>query len=49
VFLNMVSMTVFPFIASPVLKELAEINDEQFRQLMIQRAQKIPGWIKEML
>lgn len=49
VFLNLVSMTVFPFIASPVLMEVGEMNPEQFRQLMIQRAQKIPGWIKDML
>jgi AcrR family transcriptional regulator len=48
-FMNMVSMTVFPFIAQPILKEMGQFNEEQFRQLMIQRAQLIPQWIKRML
>ncbi|GAA4454221.1 TetR/AcrR family transcriptional regulator [Rurimicrobium arvi] len=48
-FLNLIGMTVFPFIAQPVLKQVAEMGEEQFRALMLQRSKMIPQWIKSML
>lgn len=47
--MNLVSMTVFPFIASPVLKGLGDLSDKNFDDLMAQRKLLIPKWIEAML
>jgi AcrR family transcriptional regulator len=47
--LNVVSMTIFPFVAQPILKYRAGIDSEQFNALMEERKKLIPQWIKGML
>jgi AcrR family transcriptional regulator len=46
---NLISMTVFPFVASPVLKNGFGMNDENFNELMNERKTLIPEWIKQMI
>ena len=44
-FLNMLSMCVFPFMAKPMLEQAAGINKKQFDALMEERKKLIPAFI----
>jgi len=47
---NMMSLIIFPFIASSLLMSRAgNINRVEFEQLMIERKKLIPEWIKTMI
>lgn len=46
--INMVGLVVFPFIGSPILKNLGGLKEEEFQELMTQRKKLIPQWIKLM-
>jgi hypothetical protein len=48
-FANLLSMTVFPFIAKPLLSAGIGLNDEVFNMMMEQRKQLIPQWFMSML
>ena len=48
-FANLLSMTVFPFIAKPLLSAGIGLNDEAFNMMMEQRKQLIPQWFMSML
>ena len=43
--MNLLSMTIFPFVAKPMLSRTLQINEVQFRQLMEQRRKEIPKFI----
>lgn len=45
---NLMSMIVFPFAASALLKTRTGISDEEFGKLMLERKKLIPVWIKAM-
>ena len=45
---NMMSLIVFPFAASALLKSRTGISDKEFENLMIERKKLIPVWIKAM-
>ncbi len=47
--MNLMGMTVFPFVASPVLKSLGDLSQKEFNTLMIQRKKLIPEWTKMIL
>jgi AcrR family transcriptional regulator len=47
--MNLLGMTVFPFIASPMIKGLGNLSQIEFNGLMEQRKALIPKWIKGML
>lgn len=47
-FMNMMSLTVFPFIAGPLMKAKNGINDEEYVRLMLERKKLIPMWVKTM-
>ena len=47
--LNLMGLTVFPFVARPIFQKVADVNDKQFNDLMQQRKELIPLWIKTML
>ncbi|MCB0502689.1 MAG: TetR/AcrR family transcriptional regulator [Bacteroidetes bacterium] len=49
IFMNLSSMIVFPFIASPIMTEVFSINTVSFNQLMEERKKLIPQWIKIIL
>jgi AcrR family transcriptional regulator len=46
---NLVGLTVFPFVGRPILQKVTGVNDKQFNELMQQRKELIPLWIKSML
>lgn len=45
---NMMSLIVFPFAASALLKSRAGIGDKEFEELMRERKKLIPMWLKAM-
>ena len=48
-FMNIISLTVFPFAAAPLIKAKNGIDDEGYKQLMLERKKLIPVWIKTMM
>ncbi|MBS1660209.1 MAG: TetR/AcrR family transcriptional regulator [Bacteroidetes bacterium] len=46
---NLFGLTVFPFVARPILQKVTGADDTQFNNLMQQRKELIPIWIKTML
>lgn len=47
--INLISMTVFPFVSAPMLKEVSGIDNSEFLKLMDERKQLIPKWVKAMI
>ena len=46
---NFLSMTAFPFIVKPILKNFNILNDEEFQQFVEERKTLVPVWIKMIL
>lgn len=47
--LNLVSMTVFPFIASPLLRKKTGMTLDEFNALMEERKKLIPMWVHTIM
>jgi AcrR family transcriptional regulator len=47
--INMIGMCVFPFIAAPVLKHLAKMDDKKFNVLIDERIALVPVWMKAIM
>ena len=47
--LNVLSMTIFPFVASPLFRNRTGTSIEQFNKLMMERKILIPQWANMML
>jgi len=47
--MNLMGMTIFPFISSPIVKGLGELSAAEFNNLMQERRALIPKWIKQQL
>ena len=47
--LNFIGMTVFPFIASPMLRIIGNLDQEAFHQLIAERKSLIPIWMMALL
>jgi AcrR family transcriptional regulator len=47
--MNMMSLIVFPFIASPMLRNIGDLSEEEYNALMQQRKTFIPKWINAMM
>ena len=43
--MNMISMTIFPFVAKPMLQRNMRMDDAQFKEAMEQRRKEIPKFI----
>jgi TetR/AcrR family transcriptional regulator len=43
--MNLLSMTIFPFVAKPMMTRNLRLNDTQFKQIMEQRKTEIPKFI----
>lgn len=43
--LNVLGLTLFPFIARPLISKIIDINDTQFLDFMEERKQMIPEWV----
>lgn len=48
-FMNVIGLVVFPFVASPILKNLGGLNTEDFTALMQERKKLIAKWLEAML
>lgn len=46
---NLVGLTVFPFVARPLLLRVTNVSDDRFLQLMEERKKLVPMWIKMMM
>ncbi len=44
--MNIIGITVFPFIGKPLLRSVSGLSEEQFNALMLERKKLIPMWIK---
>lgn len=47
--MNIMGLTVFPFIAKPIFSNLGNLSETDFNQLMAQRKALIPKWVKAIL
>lgn len=47
--LNILGMTVFPFISKPLMEASGVFDDDRFQNLMNERKKLIPIWVKAML
>jgi AcrR family transcriptional regulator len=47
--INLLSLTVFPFIAYPMMQQLFEFNSPEFAAIMEERKTLIPVWIDQMM
>ena len=47
--MNLMSITIFPFVASPMVKGMGDLSQKQFNELMDQRKLLIPKWMKAIL
>lgn len=47
--MNMLGLTIFPFIARPMLQRLGNLKDPAFEKMILERKRTIPKWIKAML
>jgi AcrR family transcriptional regulator len=46
---NILSLTIFPFVASPMLMLVGDLKQQEFNSLMSERKKMIPFWIKSMM
>lgn len=46
---NIMGLTIFPFLSSPILKIAAGVSDKQFIELMNERRSLVPQWVIGML
>jgi AcrR family transcriptional regulator len=49
ILMNMVSLTIFPFIASPIVRNRTGMSQDAFNALMEERKKLIPMWIHSMI
>lgn len=47
--INLMSLVMFPFVASPIVKMLGGLKDGEFNKLMLERKALIPVWIKTIM
>jgi AcrR family transcriptional regulator len=47
--MNLLGLSVFPFVASPLLQKVGDLKPKDFAALMQERKKMIPKWIKGML
>jgi len=47
--INLMSLVMFPFVASPIVKMLGGLKDGEFNKMMLERKALIPVWIKTIM
>ena len=47
--MNFLGMVIFPFAASPMIRSIGNVSEDEFRELIQQRKKLIPQWIELML
>ena len=48
-FINLVSLTIFPFLVQPMLRGAFNLSDEDFEKMINERRRKVPKMIIEFL
>lgn len=48
-FINLVSLTIFPFLVQPLLMGVFDLDEEKFEQMIAERRRKVPKMIIEIL
>lgn len=46
---NVIALTVFPFVASPIVQHIGALKQQDFNAFMDERKKLIPSWIKTMM
>lgn len=46
--MNIMSLTIFPFISKPLYLSSTIISDEEFKQFVLNRKEEIPAWIDKI-
>ncbi|UKJ06597.1 TetR/AcrR family transcriptional regulator [Solitalea lacus] len=46
---NMLGLTIFPFIVNPIIKDINDIDQQEFNAFMLERKKLIPLWIEAIL
>jgi hypothetical protein len=46
---NLIGLTVFPFVARPILQRVTNATDDQFNMYMQERKHLVPLWIKTIM
>lgn len=46
---NLIGLTIFPFVAKPILQRVTNVNDKKFKALMQERKKLVPIWIKAIM
>ncbi len=49
IMMNLVSMTIFPFVGSPLIRNKFGLSTDEFNALMDERKKLIPYWIKTII
>ena len=49
IMMNVLSMTLFPFIVKPMICHVTEMPEDEYRALMLERKKLIPMWVKQMV
>jgi len=47
--MNIMGLVIFPFMAAPMLKQIGDLQEEQFIALIMERKKLIPLWINAIL
>ena len=47
--INLLSLTIFPFVSRPIVKTIGNFDDLQFNKMMEKRKKLIPIWIKAIM
>lgn len=48
-FMSLIGMIVYPYVAAPLFKQMSSLTEKDYRQLMQQREELIPKWFEAML
>jgi len=46
---NMAGLTVFPFVARPMLQHIGDLSPETFNAMMLERKKLIPVWMNAII
>lgn len=47
--MNFMGMVIFPFAASPMIRSIGNVSEDEFKELMQERKKLVPKWIELML
>jgi hypothetical protein len=48
-FMNMISMILFPFVGKPMIQVLVGVDNKEYNKLMLERREHVKGFIKQAI